>query len=43
MLNTKYVVVGAGIFGSVIAERIASVLDEPVTVIEKRSHIGGNC
>ncbi len=43
MLNTKYIVVGAGIFGSVIAERIASVLNEPVTVIEKRNHIGGNC
>ena len=43
MFNTKYVVVGAGIFGSVIAERIASVLNESVTVIEKRSHVGGNC
>ena len=43
MLNTKYIVVGAGIFGSVIAERIASVLNEPVTVIEKRGHTGGNC
>ena len=37
MLNTKYIVVGAGIFGSVIAERIASVLNERVTVIEKRA------
>lgn len=43
MIESKYVVVGSGIFGSVIAERIASVLNEPVTVIEKRSHIGGNC
>ena len=43
MLNTKYIVVGAGVFGSVIAERIASVLNEPVTVIEKRGHTGGNC
>lgn len=43
MLNTKYIVVGAGIFGSVMAERIASVLREPVVVIEKRNHIGGNC
>ena len=43
MLNTKYIVVGAGVFGSVVAERIASVLNEPVTVIEKRGHAGGNC
>ena len=43
MLNSKYIVVGAGIFGSVIAERIASVLNEPVTVIDKRGHAGGNC
>lgn len=41
--NYKYIVVGSGFFGSVIAERIANVLDRPVLVIEKRSHIGGNC
>lgn len=39
----KYFVIGAGIWGSVIAERIASQLNRPVTVIEKRNHIGGNC
>ena len=43
MIDSKYIVVGSGIFGAVIAERIASVLNERVTVIEKRSHIGGNC
>ncbi len=43
MLEYKYIVVGSGIFGSVIAERIASVLNESVIVVEKRSHIGGNC
>lgn len=36
-------VVGAGISGLTIAERIASVLNERVLVIEKRPHIGGNC
>jgi UDP-galactopyranose mutase len=36
-------VVGAGISGLTIAERIASVLKEGVLVIEKRPHIGGNC
>lgn len=41
--NHKYIIVGSGFFGSVIAERIANVLNEKVLVIEKRSHIGGNC
>lgn len=39
----KYVVVGAGISGLTIAERIANELGEKVLVIEKRGHIGGNC
>lgn len=39
----KIVIVGSGFFGSVLAERITSILKIPVTVIEKRSHIGGNC
>ena len=38
-----YIVVGAGFAGSVLAERIANVLDKKVLVIEKRNHIGGNC
>lgn len=37
-----YVVVGAGFYGAVIAERIAEVLGEQVLVIDKRKHIGGN-
>lgn len=40
--NLKYLVVGSGFFGSVIAERIAEVLGERVVVIERRNHIGGN-
>jgi len=43
MIDTPYIVVGSGIFGAVVAERIASVLKKPVMVIEKRAHIGGNC
>jgi UDP-galactopyranose mutase len=39
----KYIVVGAGLFGSSIAERIANGLKERVLVVEKRDHIGGNC
>ena len=41
--NLKYLVVGSGFFGATIAERIASQLNEKVLVIDKRSHIGGNC
>lgn len=39
----RYVIVGSGFFGAVIAERIANILNEEVLVIEKRNHIGGNC
>ena len=37
------IIVGAGIWGAVIAERIATVMKQPVTIIDKRDHIGGNC
>lgn len=36
-------IVGAGLFGSVLAERLTSILNMNVVVIEKRAHIGGNC
>lgn len=39
----KFVVVGSGFFGAVMAERISSILKDKVLVIEKRNHIGGNC
>lgn len=41
-MKYKYVVVGSGLAGLTIAERIASVLNEKVLIIEKRPHIGGN-
>jgi UDP-galactopyranose mutase len=37
-----YLVVGAGFSGSVIAERLASVADKKVLIIDKRPHVGGN-
>lgn len=40
--NLKFLVVGAGFSGSVIAERIASVLNAKVLVIDSKTHIGGN-
>lgn len=42
-MRKSVLIVGAGLFGSVMAERIASQLEVPVTVIDKRPHIGGNC
>lgn len=39
----KYLIVGGGFFGSVLSERIASVLNKKVLVIDKRNHVGGNC
>lgn len=41
-MKYRYIVVGAGLAGLTIAERIASELNEKVIIIEKRSHIGGN-
>ena len=40
--HVKNLVVGCGLSGMVVAERIASQLGEPVLIIDKRSHIGGN-
>ncbi|GAM08924.1 UDP-galactopyranose mutase [Geobacter sp. OR-1] len=40
--NLNYIVIGAGFFGAVIAERIASKLRERVLVVDRKSHIGGN-
>ena len=40
--NYKYMIVGSGFYGSVVARRIAEELKEKVLVIEKRNHIGGN-
>ena len=42
-MDFEYVIVGAGLSGLTIAERIATQLDKDVLVIEKRGHIGGNC
>ncbi len=38
-----YIIVGSGFAGCVMAERIANKLNKKVLIIEKRSHIGGNC
>ncbi|MCE5215149.1 MAG: UDP-galactopyranose mutase [Methanobacterium sp.] len=38
-----YIIVGAGLAGSVLAERITNILGKKVLILEKRNHIGGNC
>ena len=39
----KNLIIGAGLTGAVLAERLASQLNEEVLIIERRNHIGGNC
>ena len=41
MIKYDYLVVGAGLFGSIIANRIMKH-DKTCLVIDKRSHLGGN-
>ncbi len=36
-------IVGAGLFGAVLAERLVSETPYPVTILDRRNHIGGNC
>jgi UDP-galactopyranose mutase len=37
-----YLIVGAGFSGTVLAERIASIMGKRVLLIDRRLHIGGN-
>src|SRR6476661_7617958 len=37
-----YLIVGAGFAGSVLAERLATVCNKKILIIDKRNHIGGN-
>jgi UDP-galactopyranose mutase len=38
-----YLVVGCGLSGAVVAERIATCLNEKVVIVERLDHIAGNC
>ncbi len=42
-MDYDYIIVGAGFAGAVLAERIATQLDKKVLILERRSHVGGNC
>ncbi|HSN60261.1 MAG TPA: UDP-galactopyranose mutase [Ferruginibacter sp.] len=37
-----YLIVGAGLAGSVLAERLASIANKKVLLVDKRNHIAGN-
>ncbi len=37
-----YLIVGAGLAGAVLAERLASQLGRKILIVDKRNHIGGN-
>lgn len=39
----KNLIVGCGLTGAVIAERLANELGEESLVVDRRAHIGGNC
>ena len=41
--HADMVIVGAGFYGATIAERAANEAGLKVVIIERRSHIGGNC
>ena len=41
-MRYDWLVVGAGFSGSVLAERLASQLDQRVLLVDRRPHIGGN-
>ena len=42
-IETDFLIIGSGLYGCVLAERIANKLKKKVTIIERRNHIGGNC
>jgi len=41
-MKTDYLIVGAGLSGCILAERISSKLNKKVILIDKRNHIAGN-
>lgn len=41
-MKVDWLIVGAGFTGCVLAERIASQLNQKVLIVERRDHIGGN-
>jgi UDP-galactopyranose mutase len=42
VMSLNYVIIGAGLYGSVLARRLAEA-NRSVMIIDRRPHIGGNC
>jgi len=42
-MKKKYLIVGCGFFGAVIAHELAQIATNEIVIIDKRNHIGGNC
>lgn len=42
-MNYDVLIVGAGLFGLTMAERLTNELGKNVLLIDKRNHLGGNC
>lgn len=42
-MSKKYLIVGAGFSGAVIAERLSKQKENSILILDERNHIGGNC
>jgi UDP-galactopyranose mutase len=42
-MDKRILVVGCGLSGAVIAERLANIKNKKILIIDKRDHIAGNC
>lgn len=42
LLNYDLIVVGSGLFGLTVAQRVSELLSKRVLIIERRDHLGGN-
>ncbi|SHO45768.1 UDP-galactopyranose mutase [Desulfopila aestuarii] len=43
LADSDFIIVGAGLYGSTIAERLANEYNLSVMILEQRNHLGGNC
>lgn len=42
-MNIDFLIIGAGLTGCTLAERLATQLGKKVLIVDRRNHIGGNC